>query len=194
MKRGATITILGLGRTGSALALLLLRQELSLRLIDMGRVGEEDMSSVFHEEDITKFKAKQAKIRLAAIDLKVQVKSFHEEIDASNVFLLQGDVIVDATNSAEINALSLAHATKKKHPLVVIRAGGNAASILVLQKAASLKIIDKLKAVAERSSVAASAMAAGIAAAEIGKILQGSKSSKLINCDVWHTKMTVKKI
>src|SRR4051812_17378543 len=120
---GKTVALAGLGSVGSSIATMLARESVDLRLVDMGRVEEEDMHrlDLFHEEDITKFKVKQAKTRLAAINPKVQVKSFHEEMTNENVFLLQGDVIIDATNNDELNTLTLPHAVKKKCAFILVR-------------------------------------------------------------------------
>jgi adenylyltransferase/sulfurtransferase len=194
-----TVAIAGLGSIGSSLTEMLAREDIGLRLIDMGRVEETDMHrlAIFQEEDITKFKVKQAKLRLAAINPHVPVKSFHEEIVASNVFLLEGDVIVDTTNSDEINALVLAHAAKKKYPLVLVRASGSAAHIFVMQKATPAKILSKISLPSiedEGIFGPVTSMAASVAAAEVLKILAGGKESKLIEIDGWDPKIKVTKL
>jgi molybdopterin/thiamine biosynthesis adenylyltransferase len=197
--QGKTVALAGLGSVGSTMATMLARESVDLRLVDMGRVEEEDMHrlDLFHEEDITKFKVKQAKARLFAINPKAQVKSFHEEITDSNVFLLQGDVIVDATNSDEINKLVLPHATKKKLPLVLVRCSGPQAKILVLTKAPPAKIQEKLKLPSvEKSGIfgPVTNMAASIAVSEVLKIMLGQKINVLIECDAWEAKIKVTKL
>jgi molybdopterin-synthase adenylyltransferase len=194
-----TVAIAGLGSIGSIMAAMLCRENIGLRLIDMGRVEETDMHrlALFLEEDITKFKVKQAKVRLTAISPAVPVKSFHEEIINSNVFLLEGDVIVDTTNNDEINALVLAHAVKKKLPLIIARASGSKANILVLQKGPPAKIISKITLPSvEKDGIFSPAthMAASVAVAEVMRILTGSKESKLISIDSWNPKVKVTKI
>jgi molybdopterin/thiamine biosynthesis adenylyltransferase len=196
---GKTVAIAGLGSVGSTIATMLAREGTDLRLVDMGRVEEEDMHrlDLFHEEDITKFKVKQAKSRLFAINPKVQVKSFHEEMTESNVFLLQGQVIVDATNSDEINRLVLPHAAKKKYPLVLVRCSGPQAKILVLTKPAPAKIQEKLKLPpVDKSGIfgPVTNMAASIAVSEILKIILGQKINVLIECDAWDAKVKVTKL
>ena len=197
--QGKTVAIAGLGSVGSTIATMLAREGIDLRLVDMGRVEEEDMHrlDLFHEEDITKFKVKQAKIRLAAINPKVQVKSFHEEMNASNVFLLQGEIIVDATNSDEMNSYTIAHAVKKKYPLVLIRFSGSIARILVLQKTAPAKLAEKLRLPSlDNAGVFGpiTSMAASVAVGEIMKILLGDKKSMIIECDSWDPKVKVTKL
>jgi molybdopterin/thiamine biosynthesis adenylyltransferase len=197
--QGKTVAIVGLGSAGSTVATMLAREGIDLRLVDMGRVEEEDMHrlDLFHEEDITKFKVKQAKIRLAAINPKAEVKSFHEEMTASNVFLLQGNVIVDATNSDEMNALTISHAAKKRYPLVLIRFSGSIARILVLQKAAPAKLADKLKLPSVDNAGVfgpVTSMAASLAVGEIMKILLGEKTSMIIECDSWDPKVKITKL
>ena len=197
--QGRTVALAGLGSVGSTVAAMLAREDIDLRLIDMGRVDEMEMHrlSLFQEEDITKFKVKQAKYRLSAISPRVQVKSFHEEITDTNIFLLQGDVIVDTTNSEDINKLSIPFAVKKKVPLVLVRYTGSVAKILVLQKAAPAKILEKMSVppIAKEGIFGpATTFSASIATAEIMKVLLGEKQSYLIECDGWDAKIKVTKL
>jgi molybdopterin/thiamine biosynthesis adenylyltransferase len=178
---------------------MLAREGVDLRLVDMGRVEEEDMHrlALFHEEDITKFKVKQAKLRLAAINPKVQVKSFHEEMTSSNIFLLEGEVIVDTSNNDEMNRLTIAHAAKKKVPLVLVRVSGSVGRMLVLQKTVPAKLADKLKLPSvEKAGVFSPVtnMAASLAVGQVLKILQGDKTTVLIECDAWDPKTKVTKL
>ena len=148
-----TVAIAGLGSVGSAAAAMLARENLGLRLIDMGRVEETDM--------------------------------------------LEGDVIVDTTNSDAMNSLVLTHAAKKKYPLIIARASGSRANILVLQKNAPAKIVSKITLPSvEKAGVFSPAthIAASIVVAETIRILTGSKESKLITVDGWESKIKVTKI
>jgi molybdopterin/thiamine biosynthesis adenylyltransferase len=165
----------------------------------MGRVEESDMHrlALFHEEDITKFKVKQAKSRLAAINPAVPVKSFHEEILPGNVFLLEGDVIVDATNNDAINGLTIAHAVKKKFPLVLVRTAGSKATVLVLQKNAPAKLVDKVRLPSiEKEGIfgPVATLAASLAVGQIMQVLLGDKSSRIIELDAWDPKAKVTKL
>jgi molybdopterin/thiamine biosynthesis adenylyltransferase len=178
---------------------MLAREDFDLRLVDMGRVEETEMHrlALFHEEDITKFKVKQAKLRVAAINPTVQVKSFHEELTKQNVFLLEGDVLVDTTQDDTLNVIIAAHAMKKKVPLIVARASGSSANILVLHKAptaaqlqkARLPPVDKAGVLGPTTSLAAS-----IVVAETIKILLGDRASKLISVDAWDHSCKVTKL
>lgn len=191
----STVAIAGIGGVGSHIAEMLARENVDLRIIDMGRVEEEDMHrlALFQEEDITKFKVKQAKVRLSAINPKNQVKSFHEEIISSNVFLLEGDVIVDATNNDEVNAMTIAHAVKKKLPLVLVRVSGGTAVIAVVQKSVA-KLQEKIRLKPQNVLSSTSAAAAGFATAEIIKIISGEKTSKMITIDLSGNKLKVTKL
>jgi molybdopterin/thiamine biosynthesis adenylyltransferase len=193
---GRIVSVAGLGSIGSAVATRLAREDINLRLLDMGRVEEEDMArlQIFQDEDITKFKVKQAKVRLANINPKVQVKCFHEELNESNVFLLEGDVVVDATNSDELNRTVLAYATKKRIPLIIARASGSTARILVTHKTLPAKILERVTLPPkEKEGIfsASTLMAASIVDAEVIKILLGERRSALIECDAWSTKLKV---
>ena len=67
--RSKTVTVLGLGGVGTVVAEILVRSGINVRIIDKGRILEEDLqrSFLFLEDDINKFKAKQAKKRLELI-------------------------------------------------------------------------------------------------------------------------------
>lgn len=197
--REKTVAIAGIGAVGSTMSSMLAREDINLRIMDMGRVEEEDMHrlTIFYEEDITKFKVKQAKLRLNAINPNVQIKSFHEEISDQNVFLLQGDVIVDATNSDEINRITLPYATKKKLPFILIRYSGTIAHIIVMQKALPAKAVEKIKLPPlEKEGIFApvTTIAGSMAVASIMKILLGDKNSYHIECDAWENKFKVTKL
>ena len=61
--RKKTVTVLGIGALGSAVAENLTRMGINLRIIDKDRVDEKDLDklSLFAEEHTSKFKAKEAK-------------------------------------------------------------------------------------------------------------------------------------
>jgi len=196
---GKTVAVAGIGSVGSSIATILAREDIDLRIVDMGRVEETDMHrlALFYEEDITKFKVKQAKARLAAINPKVHVKSFHEELAGSNIFLLEGDCIVDATNNDDINRLTLVHAAKKKYPLVMVRCSGAAVRILVLHKSVSAKILDKVALPpTEKDGIfgPATTLAATIAVTQVMRSLLGDKQNLLIACDAWEPKVKITKL
>jgi molybdopterin/thiamine biosynthesis adenylyltransferase len=56
-----TVSIVGLGGVGSTVAQILVRNGIKVRVVDKGRVDEKDVprQTLFMEEDVTKFKAKQ---------------------------------------------------------------------------------------------------------------------------------------
>ncbi len=199
MLQNKTVALAGVGAVGSTMASMLTREGIHLRIVDMGRVEEEDMHrlTIFYEEDITKFKVKQAKLRLAAINPHVQVKSFHEEIGSSNVFLLDGDVIVDATNNDEVNVVTIPYAAKKKKPFILVRYSGTQARILVSHKALTAKVLDKLKLPSQEKDGIfgpVTSIAASIVVGQIMKILVGDKASAIYEIDAWDMKVKVTKI
>lgn len=194
-----TASIAGLGGMGTAAASILARENIDLRLIDKGRVEEEDMHrlSLFYEEDITKFKVKQAKARLNAINPLVQVKSFHEEISTSNLFLLDADVIVDTSNNTTINALTVGFATSKKIPLVLSRCSGSTIRVLVLQKKAPAKLLEKINLPGLSTSGVfspATTITGSLVAGEVMKVLLGEKGNYIVEADAWDHKMKVRKL
>jgi molybdopterin/thiamine biosynthesis adenylyltransferase len=186
---GKTVSLAGLGSVGSFLSEILCREQIGLRLVDKGRVDEDDMHrlGLFYEEDITRFKVKQAKSRLAAIIPGVPVKSFHEELGDGNVFLLKGDVIVDATNSNDLNELIMKQAISQKAPGVIVRYSGTTAKVLVYTKKPTKKAIASvsLPSVEEVGMVGSlSATVAGVVASQVQALLLGEKRNFVLTVDV----------
>ncbi len=194
-----SVSIVGLGGAGAMAASLLGREGIALRLVDMGRVEEEDMHrlSLFYDEDITKFKVKQAKARINAINPTVPIKSFHEELTDDNIFLLKGDCIIDATNDIEINKKIFKFATEKKIPLVTVRYSGDQGRILVTQKKLALKAVEsiQLEKMTKRGIFGpVTAMAGSCAVAQVMKVLLGEKASFSIELDAWKPKIKLTKL
>lgn len=196
---GSTVSIAGLGGMGTAVAGILARENVDLRLVDKGRVEEEDMHrlSVFYEEDITKFKVKVAKARLAAINPTVQVKSFHEELNEQNLFLMKGDVLIDTSNNEEINDLLFRHAIEKKLPLVLGRYAGSTYRVLVAQKKLPVKTLEKvaLPGLDEKGVFGpVTTLTGSVLAGEVLKILLGENGSYIISGDAWKRTCRVTKL
>ncbi|MBR9700330.1 ThiF family adenylyltransferase [Candidatus Woesearchaeota archaeon] len=190
----ATISIAGIGSVGASVASMLGREHINLRMMDMGRVEERDMhrTAIFYEEDIAKFKVKQAKARIQAITPTVRVKSFHEEISDNNIFLLKGDLIIDATNNPEVNKLTLKHAIRDKTPLIIVRYGGDTSKMLVLHKKIPAKMMEKLEVPNIMSAGIfgpLTSMTAAAVVTQATKIILGEKKNKLIELDIWKGKI-----
>ncbi len=96
-----TASLIGLSSVGSVIAEILTRSHVSLRLIDKGRVEEEDLltSSIYTPEETTRFKAKEAKKLLERISPQAKVKTFHEELTDKNAFLIDADIVIDCSNN-----------------------------------------------------------------------------------------------
>lgn len=127
-------TVIGLGGTGSRVAELLVRHNINVRLIDKERVYEKEMirQTLFGPEDIGKFKAKQAKKILERINPDVKIKTFHEELTQENSFLLQGDIIIDTTNSHDIALLTNRAAVTLQTAFISSNVAGVKATMLTL--------------------------------------------------------------
>jgi molybdopterin/thiamine biosynthesis adenylyltransferase len=131
---GKTVSIVGLGGVGSRIAELLVRHNVNVRLVDKERVYLEELprTTLFLAEDVSKFKAKQIKKRLEAINSEVTIKTFHEELTEENAFLLRGDVIIDATNNNKISHLVYKAAMKEKIPFFSTNCAGLKGSFVVI--------------------------------------------------------------
>lgn len=194
-----TVSIVGLGAVGATMASIIGREGITMRMVDMGRVEEADMHrlSLFYEEDITKFKVKQAKVRIAAINPTTQVKSFHEELSENNIFLLKGDCIIDASNDDEVNDLTFRHAQDKKIPIIIVRYCGDQARILVAQKKLPLKTLKEISlGHIEEEGVfgPVTSMAASTAVSHLIQLLLDDTTSMRIELDAWKTKAKVTKL
>lgn len=172
-----TITIVGLEGTGSVLAEILARSGFNLRIIDKGRVYKEELQSqsVFIEEDVTKFKAKQAKKRLEAINPDVKIKAFHEELTPETIYLLDADVIVDCTNSKVVSKMIHDYSLKQEIPCIFVGATDTKVNILVQN---SKDISSKLKDydVLEKGVLGSTTYtAAGLISSLVYKLLKDEK-------------------
>ena len=194
---GKTVAIAGLGGMGTHVASVLCRENIDLRLVDRGRVEEEDMHrlSIFYEDDITKFKVKQAKMRLNAINPSVQIKSFHEEISEDNVFLLDAAVIVDTSNNPAINAITSEYAMRQRIPYVLGRYSGSVVRILVANKKVKIPARMNLPGLEKEGVFGPTTTFTGsLIAGEVLRILLGERHSILIEADVWARTLKVTKV
>jgi molybdopterin/thiamine biosynthesis adenylyltransferase len=144
----ATVAIVGLGGVGSSVAQLLIRNGVNLRIIDKDRVLEADVprQSMYKAEDLSKFKAKQAKKHLEETISGSKVKAFHEELVKDNIFLLEADIIIDASNDMQTSLLIDTFAKSKKTPLVFVNYSGEKGQVLFVDKkpkAVRIKDIEK---------------------------------------------------
>lgn len=189
--KGHEITIAGLGSIGSTVAEVLAREDFSLRLIDRGRVEEVDMArlNLFVEEDITKFKVKQAKKRIEEISPQVQVKAFHEDISNNNIFLMKGDLVIDATNQPEANRLIFNYCQEHKLPLIYVRYSGTRVKVLVACKKLAQKHFDWLNDVgnvsAEGTYSGATMLGSMIVINRVFKYFLGDTGSYHLEADAW---------
>ena len=194
-----TVAVVGLGNLGSTISLMLLRGGINLRLIDKGRVDITELSgqSMYLEEDHSKFKAKQAKKYMEETNPKVKVRTFHEDLTRNNIYLIDADVIVDATGDESTSRLISDEAKKKKTPLIVVAASGSQGVIATSDKGAPLEkirpILQKMKPVKDSGLISPAVhMAASLTVARIMKILLKKPYNKeIIQFDTWND--TVKK-
>ncbi|MGM5479880.1 MAG: HesA/MoeB/ThiF family protein [Nanobdellota archaeon] len=131
-----TVSVIGLGGVGSSVIEALARNSINLRLVDKERVYEQEIprQTLYTKEDISKFKAKQAKKLLENITENIQIKSFHEELHEDNMFLLKADVIIDASNNIKTSLLVNKYALENKIPLITISYSKHKGHVLVVDK------------------------------------------------------------
>ncbi|MBN1792398.1 ThiF family adenylyltransferase [Candidatus Woesearchaeota archaeon] len=187
------VAIVGLGNVGSTVAHMLLRSGINLRLIDKGRVDLTELSSqmLYLEEDHSKFKAKQAKKYLEEINPKVKVRTFHEDLTKNNAYLIDADVVIDATGDLETSKLISAE-TKKKTILIYAAVSGSKGLIITTDKGVALDkikpILDKMKPIKEVGiiSPAVHMAAAIIATRTIKNLLKKGSAKDNVQFDVWN--------
>jgi molybdopterin/thiamine biosynthesis adenylyltransferase len=188
-----TVTIAGLGSIGSTVAEMLSRSGIGLRLIDKGRCSTSDLSSqnLYLEEDDTRFKAKQAKKHLDIINPRVKVRTFHEDLNKNNVFLVDADVVIDATGDLETSELIAEHTKKKKMPLIFVVASGSQGLVVTSDKGINFdklgKLTGKMKPIDESGMInPAVHMASAIIVKKVFKILLKKPYHKdAVLFDIW---------
>ncbi|MCF7866724.1 ThiF family adenylyltransferase [Candidatus Woesearchaeota archaeon] len=190
--RTKTVTIVGLGAVGSVLAEIFTRAGINLRVVDKGRILEEELQrqSLFLEEDINKFKAKQSKKRLSDINPHVSVKSFHEELTKDNVYLVESDLVIDCSNDINVSLMLDKYCYKKKIPMIYSYVSGTKGQVFIVDKKVSLEQISEYvinKRISEEGVMAATIHTiAGIISSKAAKLLLGvSHQDNMLDFDIW---------
>lgn len=190
--RKKTVTVVGIGGVGSVVAETLVRAGISIRIIDRGRILEEDLQyqNLFLEEDIGKFKAKQAKKRLQDINPTVTVKSFHEDLTTQNMYLVDADLVIDCSNDLKVSLVIDKYCFKKKIPMIYSYVAGTQGQIFVVDKKVSLsEISDYVKncRISQKGVMAATIhVGAGLIASKGAKVLLGySHQNNMLSFDIW---------
>ncbi len=189
--RGKTITILGMEGVGSVLAEALCRNGYNLRIIDKGRVYREELQgqSLFIEEDVNKFKAKQAKKRLEAINPEVKIKAFHEELSEDTNYLLDSDLVLDCTNNKDVSLIVHEYCKLQEFPVIYCGTEGENAELAIQQ---DKDVTSKLKDYNVEENglfVGTVHMASSVVIALAIKILAGEKVNDHYKVDSWKLKV-----
>ena len=131
-----TVSIVGLGGIGSTIAQILVRHGIGVRIVDKDRVYTNEFvrQTLYRIDDVTKFKAKQAKKHLEEINPKAKVKSFHEELTKDNVFLLAADLIIDTSNNIETTMIIDDFAIQKEIPFLASNYSGTKGHVFVIDQ------------------------------------------------------------
>jgi|WetSurMetagenome_2_1015567.scaffolds.fasta_scaffold198208_2 molybdopterin/thiamine biosynthesis adenylyltransferase len=196
------VAIVGMGNIGSTVAVMLIQSGINLRIVDKGRVDVSDLSSqsMYLEEDNTKFKAKQAKKYLEMINPSAKVRTFHEDLTKNNIYLIDADIVVDATGDLETSKLISEETKKKKIPLIYAVVSGGQGLVIATDKGVNLDKIkpslDKMKPIEEKGIInPAVHMAAAIIVTKIMKILlKKSYAKEIIHFDAWNESIKRQKI
>ena len=190
--RSKTVTVVGLSGVGSATAEMLVRSGIGVRIVDKGRILEHDLhqTTLILEEDLEKFKAKQAKKRLEDINKSVPVKAFHEELNEVNFYLVDSDLVIDCSNDLAVSSKIDKYCSKKKIPMIYCYVAGTKGQVFVVDKDTPFSSISKFvknNKVSEKGIMSATIhIAAGIAAAKAAKTLLKIPIDKnLLSFDVW---------
>jgi molybdopterin/thiamine biosynthesis adenylyltransferase len=190
--RQKSVTIVGLGGVGSVVAEMLIRAGINVRIIDKGRILEDELQrlSLFLEEDIEKFKAKQAKKRLEMINPHVTVKAFHEDLTEHTMYLVDSDLVIDCSNDLKVSLMIDKYCFKKGIPMIYSYVAGTQGQIFIIDKKVSLSQISeyvKNIRISDKGIMAATIhTAAGIIGSKTAKILLGlSHQDNMLAFDVW---------
>jgi molybdopterin-synthase adenylyltransferase len=190
--RAKTVSVVGLAGVGSVIADMLVRAGIGVRLIDKGRILDYEIqqTTLFLQEDINKFKAKQAKKRLDAINDATSIKAFHEELTEINSYLLESDLVIDCTNDLNVSLIIDKYCSKKKIPMIYCYVSGSQGQVFVIEQGTTLNEISdyvKTKRVRDEGIMAATIhIAAGIVASKTAKVLLGVPNEKnMLFFDAW---------
>jgi molybdopterin/thiamine biosynthesis adenylyltransferase len=193
--RTKTVTVVGLSGVGTAIAEILVRSGVGVRIVDKGRILEHDLhqTTLFLEEDVEKFKAKQAKKRLEDINKNVPVKAFHEDLNEVNIYLVDSDLVIDCSNDLDVSLKIDKYCSKKKIPIIFCYVSGTKGQVFVADKDVTLASFTKHiinKRISETGIMSATIhVAAGIAAVKAAKILLKFPVDKnMSSFDVWDGK------
>lgn len=201
-----TISIAGLGGVGSSVAQMLVRNGVNVRIIDKERVYEKEVprQTLYISDDLNKFKAKQAKKRLEEINKEVKIKAFHEELTKDNIFLIEADLIIDATNDMETSLLINDFALRKGIPLIFTNHAGRKGHVMIVDRKQNKKsacvncVQDELKLgniETEGAYIAAVTMVAALATNAAMKNLVGRENiEQLLKIDSLKTEIRHKTI
>jgi len=197
-----TVSIVGLGGIGATVAQILVRNGINVRLVDKGRVLDKDVprQTLYRISDITKFKAKQAKKNLEEINKDIKIRTFHEDLTENNVFLLDADIIIDASNNLKTSQIVNVFALEKKIPLIYTNYAGAKGHVLILDRSQSKKkgpcvecLLDKLKLpTTEKAGVyspTTTLIASLVASAAMKNILGVGNTDKLLTIDEINTEI-----
>lgn len=190
--RKKTVTVVGIGAVGSVVAEMLVRAGINVRIVDKGRILESELQrqSLFLQEDVNKFKAKQAKKRLEAINPDSIIKAFHEDLTQQNIYLVDSDLVIDCSNDLELSLLMDAHCYKKGIPMIYCYVSGTQGQIFIVDKKVSLSQISEYvenQRISDKGVMSATIhTAAGIVGSKVAKILLGlSHQDNMLYFDIW---------
>ena len=116
-----SVSIVGLGATGSSVANLLARSGINLNLVDRDVVELDNLQRQFlyDEYDIGKPKAIQAKQKLNIINSDIRIKANVEDLNYSNISrILKSDLILDCTDNMDTRFLLNDFCLKNEIPWV----------------------------------------------------------------------------
>jgi sulfur carrier protein ThiS adenylyltransferase len=193
--RSKTVTVVGLSGVGSAVAEMLVRSGIGVRVVDRGRILEHDLhqTTLFLEEDLDKFKAKQAKKRLEDINRSVRVKTFHEDLNEVNIYLVDSDLVIDCSNDLKVSLKIDRYCSKRKIPMIYCYASGTKGQVFFVDRGMSLGAFAKCienNRISERGILNATIhIAAGIVASQAAKaLLKFPVDRNMVSFDVWDGK------
>ena len=114
------VCIVGLGALGTFSAELLARSGVSLILIDRDIVELHNLQrqSLFTESDIGQPKAWTAKKHLEAINSEIKIDAFNEDLNSSNIQLLNSNIVLDCTDNLAARFLINDYCVKNKLPWI----------------------------------------------------------------------------
>jgi len=193
------ICIVGMGGLGTATADMLARSGVkSIKIIDNDFVEVSNLhrQTLYTETDVGKKKTVSAKERLSLINSSMDVLAVDQMLTQQNLAVLTSDIVLDCTDSLKTRFLINDYCAANNIPWIYASVAGDHGMVKVIRKGtACLRCFLKTDTLAESSddigilNTAVQVTSAIQVSLAMQLLLDETPDERLIDIDVWHTKL-----